>query len=292
MQAFQYQPRATCVCGELLGSSPSIIKKLAQGSITFFQCARCGSWIQSPQITIESLKEWYDSDEYQGSANQAGSIYLNYIRDEPHRVAEAQNKYHRFFAPLIDSHSDILEIGCASASLLSVFKKHGHRVAGIDLSQRFASLAKELYDIDVHIVDLLSAQFTDASFDAILMFGTICNLVNLPASLKKIHNLLKPQGRLIFNYPACNAWISRLYGEHFWMFTPSVSSFLSDQGCTAVLNHHEFQILRRQTDWQQPSFSKLMLHARFKHFLRYVPQKHLPCLIPIPTIRLVAAIKQ
>jgi SAM-dependent methyltransferase len=291
MPQFKYKARNTCVCGESLPSNRKIIKKTAWGEVHFIQCSKCGSWIQAPQIDIQSLKDWYDSDEYQGSTTQKGSIYLNYINDEPFRLAEARHRYRTSFAHMLKPKSRVLEIGCASASLLAAFRENGHGVTGVDLSERFAALAKQTYNIEVLVTDLLSAQFPDDHFDMILMFGTICNLVDLPASLKKIGRMLHSDGHLVFNYPACNSWLSRLYGKNFWMFTPSINAFLSDRGCDLVLNQCGFGILQRQQDWQQPSFSKLLKHARLEGLIRFLPRGHLPCSIPIPMVRQVIARK-
>src|SRR5262245_4662382 len=94
--AFEYVERSACVCGAaLMPAAPTVEKRSAGGMVRFRQCRECGSWCQSPQISAHSLAAWYDSDAYQGSAERRGSIYANYLGDEPERLVEARDRYRR-----------------------------------------------------------------------------------------------------------------------------------------------------------------------------------------------------
>jgi SAM-dependent methyltransferase len=268
--AFEYVDRSSCVCGAALAAGTRVVEKIsAWGVVRFRQCGSCDSWCQSPQISPRSLAAWYDSDEYQGSSERHGSIYANYLADEPERLTEARYRYRRDLSPnLPATGARVLEIGCATGSLLAVMREAGHIVAGLDLSRRFADAARELHGLDVQVGDILDAALPHASFDMVVMLGTISNLTGLGAALERIRALLTPRGSLVFNFPAADSPVARLYGEGYWMFTPSVSTFLTERGCRLALGRAGVTWCRSRVDRQMPSVRKLLTHAKLGALLR------------------------
>ncbi len=144
--SFEYIGISSCIACKRphSGSARRIEKQFPWGRATFVQCQSCGSWCQSPQITPSSLKAWFDSADYQGSASQAGAAYINYLEDEPSRRDEARVRFRRDLMDHLADGAKVLELGCASGSLLSVIRDHGCEVVGVDLSQKFVEAAKRL----------------------------------------------------------------------------------------------------------------------------------------------------
>ena len=269
--------------------------KNAWGEITFLRCSACGSWSQSPAATTTSLARWFDSDEYQGSERGPGAAYANYAVDEENRVAEARLRYKDDLAPILPKGARVLEIGCATGSLLSVLREDGHSVTGLDLSPRFAQAASALHGINVHLGDLLDVNFPDGAFDAVLVMGTIGNLRSLPLKLKRIRQLLTKSGVLLFNFPDANSlWVRMVYRHRFWMFTPSVSVFMTARGCARALAASGFGRFSIRQDYQRPSFRKLLHHGKADFLFPILDSLGLgrapvPFLIPVPTVRIVTA---
>lgn len=293
MPRFSYAPRELCPCGA--PHAPAAVRRViphAWGNVSFVLCPRCGSWTQSPAITADSLGRWYDSDEYQGSAKASGSAYENYERDEPARLAEAESRFSKDVDPwLASGRNRILEIGCASADLLSRIKARGHEALGVDLSPRFARQALVRHGVSVQVADFMDADFPESHFDAVLMFGTASNLSDLPSSFARIRRLLKHDGVLILNYPAADSWIARLYGGSYWMFSPTVASFCTPLGMRLCAERNGFALAGTRIDRQRPSLSKLLKHARADSALnRFLPEavrfRALPFRVPIPVVRI------
>lgn len=294
-RAFEYQSRTACPCGgELSAARAHRHLAHAWGALTFAQCPACGSWCQAPQITAASLASWYDSDEYQGSAHHAGSVYANYAADEVCRRREAKARYARDLRPWLvpNRPARILEIGCASGSLLAELQQAGHEVTGVDLSPRFAELARR-QGINLMVGDFLTVSLPSAHFDLILMFGTASNLPDLPRALERIRSLMAPGGLLIFNFPAADSLIARLYGASFWMFAPSVSTFATRLGMTAALARVGLEMVETRVDRQMPSLSKMLVHSkvgRLLPFLHRSPEAGRgwmsPVRLPIPGVRI------
>ncbi len=293
---FEYQSRTQCICGNTLGKEiTDVIKKTAWGNVYFVRCPTCGSYMQSPQISTDSLAQWYDSDTYQGSSQQSGSAYANYEQDEQARVFEAIGRYSKHISPFLPDKATVLEIGCATGSLLSVIRKHGHTTIGIDLSSRFAEAAKRIHGLDIIAGDFMEVEFEAQSFDAIIFLGTASNMQDLPAALEKMRNLLKDTGFILFNFPHADSIIAKLYGKRYWMFGPSASNFMTVNGCQKMLERLHLTATKVTTDSQQPSLSKLLHHSKLDSFIPHRSgtwaNQPIPLAIPIPAVKLVRSIK-
>src|SRR5207244_2439117 len=120
-------PREFCVCGlPLPTTAQAYSRAYAWGAVYFKRCPSCRSWCQSPQIISDSLAAWYDSDIYQGSTTHSGAFYSNYLADEPNRLREARVRFSRDLAAILPpSGAEVLEIGCASGSLLVALRDAG-----------------------------------------------------------------------------------------------------------------------------------------------------------------------
>ncbi|ARU59510.1 S-adenosylmethionine-dependent methyltransferase [Oleiphilus messinensis] len=262
-------------------------------------CRNCGSYIQSPIISGTSAKHWYNSAAYHGSAHETDSIYLKYSSGEASRRSETRYRYKTDIAPRLKKNTpaNILEVGAATGSLLSVCREHGHQVTGLDLSDPFIQQAKEQNNIHIDKMDFLDYPSAPETFDMIIMLGTISNLHNLDQHLNKAHNILTPSGLLYFNLPVANSAIATLYGRHYWMFTPSVAQFMSRAGYRTLLKNHDFTILSEALDRQKPSYAKLLGHTGLRPLYRILKalrmeSKSIPISVPIPGIIRVVAQKE
>jgi len=293
---FEYEARTACICGETLeGASQIITNTLVQGTVRFVRCERCGSWCQSPQITQSSLALWFDSPDYQGRGSTPGRIYYDYLADEESRLHEAEGRYERDLKRDLVPGARVLELGCATGSLLSVLRRHGHDVVGVDLSARFVEAARKLYGLHVISGDLLDVTLPHERFDAIILFGTMGNLQRLHTYLLRFRELLAPAGILLFNFADAGSFTARhVYRSRFWMFTPSVNSFMSGDGCRIAMERAGFTIQTMRTDHQQPSLQKLLNHSGLRWGVPILKRLGmagviLPVPLPIPSIRLVKA---
>lgn len=188
----------------------------------------------------------------------------------------------------------MLEIGSASGTLPSVLKAHGHQPIACDLSERFAEMARAWYGIETYVGDWLEMRFESATLDAVIMLGTVSNLSDLPRSLQEVRRILKPGGFLFFNFPAADSAIAKLYGERMWMFTPSIMQFLTRKGVGICLANAGLQVETMASDFQAPTLSKFLGHARLGAFYSAVKrlglaELALPFPVPLPGIMSVCA---
>lgn len=295
---FCYREKRHCLCGaELLPEARRICRKYIAGDICFVRCTVCSSWVQTPEITLESVAEWYDSACYsQSGGNQKGG-YLDYFASEANRKLEAVSRYNSDLKDLLRQRADVLEVGCATGSLLSVLRGAGHNICGIDLSSSFVRSALDVNNLVVERVAFLDYKTDLQSLDMIIMLGTISNMHDIGDVLKKTRDLLRPNGLFYFNFPMATSITARIYGGRYWMFAPSVINFISGEGCRMMLRNAGFRIVSMEHDRQKPSLSKLLGHARLAGLYRLMKRMGmadtaLPIALPIPGIMRVVAVKE
>jgi SAM-dependent methyltransferase len=293
---FEYEERCHCICGQpLSGAGECVHKNFPWGELHFLRCGHCGSWCQSPQISFGSLTAWFNSVDYYGSSSRRGAAYASYISDEKNRLEEAKTRYERDIEAELPKQARILEIGCATGSLLAVLRDAGHEVMGLDLSSAFAEAAWESHGISVKIGDPVSVDLPLGYFDAVILLGTLGNLQNLPAYLLRIRQVLKQDGVLIVNFPDANSWIVKyVYRARFWMFTPSVNCFMTSMGCVEALTRSGFSVQSLTCDRQKPSLRKFLGHSKMGFLIPCLGavglgSAALPFSIPLPGIRLLKA---
>jgi SAM-dependent methyltransferase len=295
MNAFAYAPRDACICGATLDAALArVVRSYPPGEVSFLRCASCRSWCQSPRITAQSLAAWFESPAYFGSRGAPGAAYADYFADEPQRLREAEYRWRRTLRRVAPPGSKVLEIGCATGSLLRVLRDHGCDVTGIDLSRKFADFARSEYGLEVGQGEFLACDLGARRFDLVLMLGTFCNLPSPHESLVKMRAHLGPGGLLLFNFPDSGHWLARAYGRHYWMFTPSIDVFPTRRGCESALRRSGFRLCSLETDRQWPSLRKLLKHARLDALLDVAARLGLeqlspPFAFPVPAIRLAHA---
>ena len=109
----------------------------------------------------------------------------------------------------------LLDVGCGGGRFLRRMKKNGWQVEGSDFDDQVANEVMDKYGIHVHIGDLKEINFSDNSFDAITLSHTIEHLYDPLESIKRCHQLLKKEGKLIVTTPNANSLSHQRYGKYW-----------------------------------------------------------------------------
>lgn len=103
--------------------------------------------------------------------------------------------------------SDVCDLGCGNGFLASRVAAAGHRVVGVDASERLLSVARSRYQSDRvefrqgFIGPELSALLDGRQFDAVVSIDVIEHLYRPLSLVEAAHDLLKPGGRFIVCTP-------------------------------------------------------------------------------------------
>ena len=263
--SFRFVEARSCVCGADVAQGGRVVqRRFHWGCIRFVQCSRCSSWVQSPRVSDESRRRWFDSDAYQQAARAGGDgPYLDYESDEPRRVAEARWRYRSDLAPALPPAARVLEVGCATGSVVSVLTEAGHDVTGVDLSDEFITHGRHLYpQCDLRACDVRNLELPKGSLDAVLTIGTAITLPDFRAFLFQARDLLRPGGLLYFNFPTSDSLLARICGASHQTVAPSVSVRMSRLGCRLALESTGFVVEHHRMDRQMPSLSKVLGYTR------------------------------
>lgn len=119
------------------------------------------------------------------------------------------------------AHSNVLDIGCGSGLFLSLLKREGARVTGIELSDSRAQYARTKHALDVfkHPIESDFWQKGYAGrFDAVTLWDVIEH-VNYPfQTLQSAVHVLKPGGLLLIDTPCRDSFYHR-FGELTYRLT-------------------------------------------------------------------------
>jgi SAM-dependent methyltransferase len=106
----------------------------------------------------------------------------------------------------------LLDVGCGSATLLTLLRKRGFDVLGFDPSVEAATTAKAS-GIDVITgVQLQDGNFADASFNVVSLFHVLEHVPNPRELLVEVRRILCGGGRLVVQVPNIDSWQFRLCG--------------------------------------------------------------------------------
>ena len=101
---------------------------------------------------------------------------------------------------------DILDFGCGPGRDLLAFRELGHRVVGLDGSERFVDMAAAYSECEVWHQDFLSLRLPEGRFDGVFANASLFHIPSrrLPQILKVLYDALRPQGILFCSNPRGN----------------------------------------------------------------------------------------
>ena len=133
----------------------------------------------------------------------------------------------------------VLDIGCATGSLLERLKGRGWETTGIEISAAQAEYGRQKRGLDVRDLPLEENLFPAESFDVVLASHLIEH-VNDPAALvHEVHRILAPGGRFFVTTPNIAGFQAKLFGsrwrsaifDHLYLFSATtLSRLLRQQG--------------------------------------------------------------
>jgi len=130
-----------------------------------------------------------------------------------------------------------LELGCATGQYLIRLQDAGWRATGIEPGSRPAAIARQA-GLDVHCGTLDGCELPREHFDLIAAWMVLEHVPDVRDTLERIHDLLKPGGRLLFSIPNAGCWEASFFGKYWYVwelprhlhhFTPASIRKLLDQ---------------------------------------------------------------
>ena len=147
---------------------------------------------------------------------------------------------------------DILDFGCGPGRDVSYFKSLGHCPVGLDGSEKFCEMARQLTGCPILCQDFLKLDLPPAAFDAVFANASLFHVPSqeLPRVLSELHTCLRPGGVLFSSNPrgSSEGWSGNRYGN--FIEFDEASTHL--QGAGFVVQTHYYRpegVPRDQQPW-------------------------------------------
>ena len=217
----------------------------------FVSCKRCGLVQRNPQPVREEIIARYSSvygKDYLSYEikNEAAFLNLQLLALKDAGFFKLEKKFFLYAGADADKTPSVLDIGCATGSLLARLRETGWRVTGVEISPA-AGYARNERNLDIRSLPLEENNFSTGSFDVVLASHLIEHL-NAPRDfLAEVYRVLKDGGYLFITTPDISGFQARIFKgrwrsaifDHLFLF--------SKRTLTKMLLNAGFQIERCRT---------------------------------------------
>lgn len=197
------------------------------------QCQKCGFTF------ADGIPSQADFDKYYAAMSKYEFNYQGgLVSDE---YVSYFIKIFSFLSPYLpDKNIKVLDVGCSTGGLLSVFKSNGYsRLLGIDPSLECSRVAKELYGIEVAVSTIYDFSSTE-KFDLVILSAVLEHLADFDYSMRKIRSLLNENGLLFVAVPDVERF-SLYVSSPFQQFSTEHINYFTRQSLKNLLSLFSFE---------------------------------------------------
>ena len=203
-------------------------------------CEACGLARLEPLPSDEELAAYYP-DAYYGDPGQK-------FQGPVERIVRALGSRHiRFLSRGVRPGGRFLDVGCGRGVLLSELADRGFETHGVERSAAAAEGADPRATIRI-VPELAAARYPDGHFDAIVIWHVLEHLREPVATMREMHRILAPGGKLVVAVPNFSslqarrsgaAWFHLDLPRHVFHFPlETLRRLLVDTGFSVESEHH------------------------------------------------------
>ncbi|MBU1692981.1 MAG: class I SAM-dependent methyltransferase [Verrucomicrobia bacterium] len=109
----------------------------------------------------------------------------------------------------------VLDVGCATGSLLEELRSKGWEPYGVEPDAASAAFARERLGLDVRQGTLKDAQFPDEHFDLICFWHVLEHVPDPRPTLAEAARVARPGATLLLSLPDPESWMAALFGPYW-----------------------------------------------------------------------------
>jgi 2-polyprenyl-3-methyl-5-hydroxy-6-metoxy-1,4-benzoquinol methylase len=179
-------------------------------TFTIVSCGTCDFTFTNPRPLNENLGDYYKSEMYISHTNNTKGVF-NWMYQNVRNYTIGTKVS---LLKSIKKTGTHLDIGCGTGEFLDACKLSGFITKGIEPSELARKQAINNHGLNISSNTNLS-QYTDLEFDSISMWHVLEHVTNLNETIKQLHRILKPDGKIIIAVPNHKSWDAKFYQE-FW----------------------------------------------------------------------------
>ena len=222
-----------------------------KGAFTIRRCKNCGLGWCDPMLTGKRAKEYYPSTTYYSYSDAGQKGFFSGLRTymvlrarKPTVISSLLGLF--ISVPAIPDwrkHGKLLDIGCGSGTTISLLKKIGWEVYGLDIDKHAIAAAQKngLSNVTLGGYHGLT-KYPDGFFDVIRLYEVIEHLDRPDDCIQAAYKKLKKGGELIIGTSNFDSLVRRIFGtywynldtpRHTYQFTPkTLKKIISSAGFT------------------------------------------------------------
>jgi 2-polyprenyl-3-methyl-5-hydroxy-6-metoxy-1,4-benzoquinol methylase len=223
-------------CPGCLGAKAVLVRASVFGRSSLFRCTACGTEVLRPQPDDLRLAEIYGPN-----------YYAPWAAEDP-GIVDAMKR--ATFAPLLDAcglraGTTLLDVGCATGSLLAEVSKRGARGYGIDLNAEAIKVAQQRApDATLHIGYATDQPFPGVIFDAVVMIDFLEHVRDPEAELRVARQRMRPGAKLVISTPRVDSLVRRAAGRRWPQYREEHLTYFSRRGIAALLDRCGLEVER------------------------------------------------
>jgi SAM-dependent methyltransferase len=228
----------------LCGNGAAFEEHLSCEGFSYVRCRNCGLVQMNPQPAPEAVRRRYREDHGEDYLSYELANEASFLRLQELSLAGAG--FYRLEQTLLPvppgtERPRILDIGCATGTLLEKLRDRGWDVRGIEISGPQAEYARRVRGLAVLELPLEENRLPDRFFQAVLASHLIEHLNNPASFVREAERVLAPGGRLYISTPNIAGFQARLFRkrwrsaifDHLYLFSVrTLSALLCSAGFT------------------------------------------------------------
>lgn len=184
---------------------------------TLATCGQCGLWYRVPRPDAGELAKIYNKDYYTswGLHEDENMVWVSKKTTFSGLLCHIQK--------LLGSENDrsirLLDVGAATGMLLRAAQKFSWELYATEVNNYSVGVLRERYGAErIFEGELTDCTFPKRFFDVITMTDVIEHVLDVPATLQKVADLLRPGGVLCITTPRIDTLSKVLMGSHWLHF--------------------------------------------------------------------------
>ena len=181
------------------------------------RCTKCGLLQVTDDLGALDLTEVYDQEFFD-------ETYCSIQTNKSSREKEYEKCDLRLqeIETLLPGRGSILDIGCSFGFFLDVARQRGWKVAGVEVGEYAARVAREDLGLEVFDEALDEVDLPQGHFDVVTLWNVIEHLKDPVGDLRRVNNSMREGGLLVFTTGDVDSYLRRLQGSLWRSFIPPV----------------------------------------------------------------------